>query len=124
VLLALTPLVGGVHQLMFLPGSAAYLKDTAGIPFATPAFASCLAIVQVAGAVSVLIGWRTRTAAKVLGGYYALVAVVIQFPMAHRAVDLVARDQETGNGLRSLAIAGGFLALAALGPGAHSVDRR
>lgn len=124
VLLGLAPLAGGLHQFRFLPGAAAYLKDSAGVPFAGPVLAGLLATVQVAGAVMVLVGWRTRAAASVLAGYFLLAAFIIQFPLAHRAGDLMVRDQETGNGLRSLAVAGGFLALAALGPGGHSVDRR
>lgn len=124
VLLGLAPLVSGVHQLRFLPGSAAFLKDVALLSFSTPAFAGLLAAIQVVAAIAVLAGWRTRIASSVLAGYFLLVAFVIEFPIAHRAMDLLTRDQETGNGIRSLALTGGFLALAALGPGPHSVDRR
>lgn len=124
VLLGCAPLAGGVHQFRFLSGAAAYLKDVAHVPFATSAVAGLFAAVQVLGAVAVLAGWRTRFASAVLAGYYGLIALALQFPVAIRATHLVARDQELGQGIRSLALAGGFLALAALGPGPHSVDRR
>src|SRR5688500_39594 len=124
VLLGCAPLVAGIHQCRFLSGAAAYLKDAAHLPLASPALAAAFAAVQVLGAVAVLAGWRTRAAAFVLAAYHALLAGAIQFPVAYRAADLVARDQELGQGIRSLALAGGFLALAALGPGPHSLDRR
>ncbi len=123
VLLGCAALVSGVHQLRFLPGTAAYLKDTARIPFASTGLAAGLAGLELVCAVAVLAGWRTRAAAAALAGYYGFVAFAMQFGVAHRALDAVQRDQELAQGIRSLAIAGGFLALCALGPGAHSVDR-
>ena len=68
------------------------------------------------GALAIIVGWRTRLFAFLLGGFTLLSAVIF-----HRALG----DQmQSILFLKNLAIAGGFLFLLAHGAGAWSLDGR
>ena len=68
------------------------------------------------GALAIIVGWRTRLFAFLLGGFTLLSAVIF-----HRALG----DQmQSVLFLKNLAITGGFLFLLAQGAGAWSRDAR
>jgi len=72
-------------------------------------FAPLTLLIQLAGGVLVLIGFKTRAAAYLLAGYSVFVAFVLKL-------------NEPIVFLQYLAIAGGFLALGSQAPTALSVD--
>jgi len=71
---------------------------------------------ELIGGVLILLGWQTRAAALALAGFCVLAALLFHF-------DFDSRNQ-TISFLKNLAIAGGFLALLANGPGTWSLDGR
>jgi putative oxidoreductase len=72
--------------------------------------------VELVGGILIVVGWQTRAAALALAGFCILAALLFHF-------DFDSRNQ-TISFLKNLAIAGGFLALLAGGPGAWSLDGR
>jgi putative oxidoreductase len=67
------------------------------------------------GALAIILGWKTRTGAVLLAGFSKLTALTF-----HRN----SADQiQMTNFLKDVSIAGGFLLLAAIGPGLVSIDR-
>jgi putative oxidoreductase len=71
---------------------------------------------EVGGGLLIVVGWQTRLAALALAAFCVLAALLFH-------LDFESRNQ-TINFLKNLAIAGGFLALFAAGPGAWSIDGR
>jgi putative oxidoreductase len=72
--------------------------------------------VELVGGFLIVIGWQTRLAALALAGFCILAALFFHFDFASR--------NQTISFLKNLAIAGGFLALFAGGPGAWSIEGR
>ena len=72
--------------------------------------------IEVAVALALLVGWRTRIAAVILAIWCVVTAGVAHFQPAIRA--------EVIQFLKNLAMAGGFLFVALHGPGRFALDRR
>jgi putative oxidoreductase len=72
--------------------------------------------VELLGGLMIVAGWQTRPAAFALAGFCILAALLFHLDFASR--------NHTLHFLKDLAIAGGFLALLASGPGTWSVDGR
>jgi len=72
--------------------------------------------VELVGGLLIVAGWQTRPAAIALAGFCILAAVLFHLDFGNR--------NQTISFLKNLAIAGGFLALLASGPGAWSIDGR
>jgi putative oxidoreductase len=77
-------------------------------------------VIEVGGAILLIVGWKTRWAAWLL----ALFTVIATFA-AHRFWEFEPAQQvgQMNNFLKNLAIIGGLLFLAAAGPGRMSADR-
>lgn len=93
------------------PGLAADYMEAYGVPgFLLPA----AILAQLGGGLLIVAGWQTRLAALALAGYCVLTALIFH------------TDSGSTNQLlhfaKNLAIAGGFLFLAAGGPGALALD--
>ena len=119
ILLALVFLVAGWRKLMALAGTAGYFAKL-GLPM--PEVLAWVAIViELGGAILLIVGWQTRFAALLL----ALFTVIAAFA-AHRFWEFDAAQQanQMNHFLKNLAIVGGMIILAATGPGALSVDAR
>jgi putative oxidoreductase len=114
-------LVSGYKKLAFAAGAAEYLERM-GVPFASVALAHILGVVEVAGALAVMAGWRARIAGVVLATYIIPVTWFAHLSVAWASGDLMVKDQETYDSLKSLGIAAGLLLLSVAGPGRHSVD--
>ena len=91
--------------------SAAYMASFGLPPQLLPVVAFC----QAAGGLMILFGFWTRLAALAFAAYCVATAVVF-----HRNLGSNAEIIQAG---KDLAIAGGFLCLAAAGPGAWALDR-
>ena len=113
-LMAALFLVAGIRKIMMFSGQVGYF---AKLGFPMPEVMTVLAIViEVGGAILLIVGWKTRIAAFLLAGYTLLTAVLFHNNFADPG--------ETINFLKNLGIAGGFLLLVALGAGRLSVDGR
>jgi putative oxidoreductase len=119
ILLALIFLVAGYRKLMAVAGSAGYF---AKLGFPMPEVMVWVAIaIELGGAILLIVGWKTRWVAWLL----ALFTVIAAFA-AHRfwEVDAAQYANQMNHFLKNIAIVGGFIILAATGPGALSVDGR
>ncbi|WP_348271107.1 DoxX family protein [Aurantimonas sp. Leaf443] len=111
ILLSIIFLVGGFGKLTGAEGFAGYL-GVLGFP-APLAMAYLVGLFELAGGLAVLVGFKTTIAG------YALAA----FCIATGVIAHMAPDQMTTL-LKNVGLAGGYLVLAAAGPGAYSVDAR
>ncbi len=119
VLLAFMFILAGWGKLGDIQGTMAYTAS-GGLPgfFALPAIA-----IEILGGIAVLIGWQTRWAALALAGFAVLAGVLFHYVPA-QGLEGYDRVGQIISFQKNLAIAGGFLLLAAFGPGRYSVDER
>jgi putative oxidoreductase len=114
--LATVFLFSGISKAMDWQGTLAEFGGI-GIPASALAAAATVAV-QVLAGLAVAIGWRTRSAALALAGF-TVVATLIGHPFwAFEGIDF-ARQLTTV--LEHLAIVGGFILLAVIGPGRFSI---
>lgn len=119
ILLSLVFLVAGYRKLMAVAGSAGYF---AKLGFPMPDVMVWVAIaIELGAGILLLLGWKARWAASLL----ALFTLIAAFA-AHRfwEVDPAQYANQMNHFLKNLAIVGGMLFVAAVGPGALSVDGR
>jgi putative oxidoreductase len=119
ILLSLVFLNAGYRKLMAVAGSAGYFGK---LGFPMPEVLVWVAIaIELGGAILLIVGWKTRWAAWLL----ALFTLVATFA-AHRfwEVDAAQYANQMNHFMKNIAIIGGFIILAATGPGALSVDGR
>ena len=111
ILLALMFLFSGV-PLIFAPGGFAGYMGSLGLP--APMLVTWLVIaLKVLGGIAIIVGFQTRWAAYALAAFCVATAF-----LGHWGAD------EAAIFWKNFAVAGGFLVLAASGPGALSVDAR
>jgi putative oxidoreductase len=112
VLIAAIFLVSGIGKVTAYAGTQGYM-EAMGVP---GALLPLVIVLEVVGAVAIIVGWRTRLFAFLLGGFTLLSALLF-----HRALG----DQmQSILFLKNLAIAGGFLFLLSRGAGGWSLDER
>jgi len=119
ILLSLVFLVAGYRKLIAVAGSAGYF---AKLGFPMPDVMVWVAIaIELGGGILLLLGWKARWAAWLL----ALFTLIAAFA-AHRfwEVDPAQYANQMNHFLKNLAIIGGMMFVAAVGPGALSVDGR
>jgi putative oxidoreductase len=119
VLLSLLFFVAGYNKIINVAGTAGYFGKLA-LPM--PDVLVWLVIaVELVGALLILIGWQTRLVAWGMAVFTVATALV-----GHKfwGIDPAQFNNQLTQFLKNLAIAGGFLMLAAWGPGRVSVDRR
>ncbi len=111
LLLAIIFVMEGWGKIGGYAGAAAYMET-----FGVPGVLLPLAIaVETGGGLMVALGWRTRLAAVALAGFSILAAALFHANLADRNQGL--------HFWKDIAIAGGFLVLAAHGAGGWSLDR-
>jgi putative oxidoreductase len=118
-LLALIFLVAGIRKLMALAGTVGYFTKL-GMPM--PEVMAWLAIIiEIGGAVLLIVGWQTRRVAWVM-----IIFVLIATFMAHRfwQFDAAQYANQMNHFLKNVAIIGGMLYIIVFGPGTLSVDAR
>jgi len=119
VLLSLLFFVAGYNKIINVAGTAGYFGKLA-LPL--PDVLVWLVIaVELLGALLILIGWQTRLVAWIMAIFTVGTAL-----LGHKfwGVDPAQFNNQLTQFLKNLAIAGGFLMLAAWGPGRLSADRR
>jgi putative oxidoreductase len=119
ILIALVFLISGVRKAMAVAGTAGYF---AKLGFPMPEVMAWVAIViEVGGAVLLIIGLRTRWVAWLLALF-----VVIATLTAHRFWELpdpAQYNMQMVQFLKNLALIGGLLYVASFGAGSASVDK-
>lgn len=114
MLLAALFLVAGVGKAIAPAGTIAYIT-AAGLPMPLLSYAAAL-LIELGGGTLLLLGYRTRLAAIVLGVFSIVSALVF-----HRAIG---DPVQMTNFLKNLAIAGGMFMVALHGAGRYSMDYR
>ncbi len=119
VLLAFMFILAGWGKLGDIQGTMAYTAS-GGLPgfFAIPAIA-----IELLGGLAVLVGWQTRWASLLLALFCVVTAVLFHYVPA-QGLEGYEYVGQILNFQKNLAIAGGFLALAAFGAGRYAVDAR
>jgi putative oxidoreductase len=111
VLLAAIFLESGINKIGGYAGVQGYMEG-AGVP---GALLPAVIVLEVVGAIAIIVGYKTRIIALLI----ALFSIAAAF-LFHGAADPVQHIMF----MKNLAIAGGFLILAARGAGAWSLDAR
>lgn len=119
ILLALIFITSGFSKIAGFDGTAGYIASK-GLPMASLVTALTI-LVELGGGLAVLFGFATRWAALALAVFSVLAGVIFHNYWAVPA-DQVMMQQI--NFWKNIAIAGGFLMVAAYGPGAISVDAK
>ena len=117
LLMALLFLPAGISKIAGFAGTVGYIASK-GVPL--PEVAAIIAIiVEVAGGIALILGFKTRWAALALAAF-TLVATV----MFHNYWAMPAEQQMMQQlmFMKNIAVVGGLLTLAAWGAGAWSVD--
>ena len=112
ILLALLFLMSGIGKIAGYQASVGYMQAM-GVP---SALLPVTIVLEIAGAVAIMAGWKTRIAAFLLAGF-TLVAAVIFHSKFGDQIQMVMF-------FKNVAIAGGFLMLMANGAGRYSLDAR
>ena len=119
ILLALMFVLAGFSKFAGLEGTAGYIASV-GLP-APQLLAVGAGLVEVIGAVLLIVGWQARWAALALAGFTLLATVLFHNYWAMPA------DQQMMQQLmfmKNLSVVGGLLALFAFGPGSLSLGAR
>ena len=112
ILLSAMFLISGLGKIGSYAATAAYMSSV-GVP------SSVLPLViatEVAGAIAIMVGWKTRITAFLLAGFTLLTAFVFHNNFADQIQMIMF--------LKNVSIAGGFLLLVGNGAGPLSIDRR
>ena len=112
VLLAIMFVVAGYGKIGGYAGAQGYM-DSMGVPGMLLPLAI---ILELGGGLAIIAGWQTRMVAILLAGFCLLSAFIFHLDFADRMQSIMF--------MKNLAVAGGFLALAAYGPGALALDNR
>ena len=112
ILLALMFLLAGISKITGYAGTEGYMASV-GVPGALLPLVIAL---EIGGAIAIIVGFQTRLAALALAGFSIAAAALFHSNFADQIQMILF--------LKNVAVAGGFLILAANGPGALSLDAR
>lgn len=105
-------LMSGIGKITAYTATAGYMQSV-GLPgFLLP----LVILAEVGGAAAVIAGWKTRPVALLMAGFTLLTAFLFHADAADQ--------NQVIHFMKNLAIAGGFLMLAANGAGRYSLDAR
>ena len=114
LLLATIFIISGLSKIAAPAATIGYIAST-GAPFPTLGYAIAIAV-ELGGGLLILVGYKARVVAAVM----ALFAVATAFMFHHAFAD----QNQMIHFLKNIAIAGGFLQIAAFGAGSFSLDAR
>ena len=119
ILIATMFVVTGIRKVIYFTGTAAFFAKL-GFP-APEAMVALAIIIEIGGAILLIVGWRTRWVAWLLVGFVAIATAT-----AHRfwEFDAAQYGNQLNHFLKNVAILGGLLMLAGFGPGSRSMDKR
>ena len=119
ILLALIFITSGFSKISGFDGTVGYIASK-GLPMASVAAVLAI-VVELGGGIAVAVGFMTRWAALVLAAFTVIAGLIFH---AYWAVPADQVMMQQINFWKNIAIAGGFLVLAAFGPGAISIDAK
>ena len=112
VFLAAMFLVGGVGKIFGFAGTQGYMEA-----HGVPGFLLLPVIVlEIGGALALIVGFKTREVALALAGFTVLTAVVFHADFSNNIQQILF--------MKNLAVAGGLLVLCHAGAGRFSLDKR
>ena len=119
ILLSALFLTAGIRKILAIAGTAGYFAKL-GMPM-PEVMAWVAVVIEIGSAVLLITGWHARRAAWLL-----IVFTAIATAMAHRfwEFDAAQYGNQLNHFLKNVAIIGGLLYVAALGPGSASVDAK
>ncbi len=112
VLLSLLFVWGGYGKIISYSGAQGYMEKS-GVP---GELLPLVILTELGGGLAILLGWQTRWVALALAGFCVLSALFFHLDLGD--------NTQLIQFLKNLGLAGGFLVLAAAGPGALSMDER
>jgi len=112
VLLAIMFVLAGYEKIGGYQGTQGYMESM-GVP---GMLLPLVIVLELGGGLAVIAGWQTRIMAIALAGFCVLAALIFHLDFADQMQSIMF--------MKNLAIAGGFLVLAAHGPGAFALDNR
>lgn len=112
LLLAHIFLLAGINKIAGYAGTAAYMASK-GVP---GELLPLVILLQIGGALALIVGFHVRWAALALAGFCLLSAAIFHSDFANQMQQIMF--------MKNLAIAGGLAVLAASGAGAYSWDAR
>ena len=112
VLVALMFLLAGVNKISGYAGTQGYMESM-GVP---GALLPLVILLEIGGALLLVLGWHTRITAFLLAGFTVLATLVFHSNLGDQTQMLFF--------LKNLAIVGGLLMVVSLGAGAYSIDNR
>lgn len=111
-LIAAIFLISGIGKIAGYSGTAAYMESV-GVP---GALLLPTIVLEIGGALAIIAGWQTRLTALALAAFSLVAGILFHGNFADQMQQIMF--------LKNVAIAGGFLFLAANGAGAWSLDAR
>lgn len=114
IFLSVLFILSGFAKLTGLAGTAQFFAAV-GLPVPT-VLALLVGLLELLGGLAILIGFHTRAVALVLAAFTLAATAIAHLNFADPMQILIAQ--------KNLAIAGGFLALAAFGAGMYSLDAK
>jgi len=118
VLLSLIFLASGLMKLGDWSGNIAYMESKGF--FAAHLFLAAATVIEIAGALMVILGWRARLGAAALALFTVVAAVTMHNFWS--VPDGMMKMVETAMFLKNLTIVGGLLMVVAFGPGPRSIN--
>ncbi|MBO9662843.1 DoxX family protein [Dokdonella sp.] len=112
ILLSALFLMSGLGKIAAYSATASYMTSV-GAP---AALLPLVILTEVGGAIAIIAGWKTRIAAILLAGFTVLTALMFHSNFGDQ--------NQMIHFMKNIAIAGGFLMLAANGAGGYSLDAR
>jgi putative oxidoreductase len=112
LLMSVIFVVVGLQQALNLEATRAFM-DLHGV---LSAFLPVAILLELAGAIAIVVGYQTRLFAFLLAGFSIMTAVLFH--------DDFSDPREVGLFVRDLALAGGMFVLCARGPGDWALDAR
>lgn len=113
ILIALIFLLSGIDKFVHYSGTLGYMTK-AGLPF-PQVLLVVSGVVEIACALAIIVGWKTRLAALGLVIWMIPVTLIFHNPAGGQEAMV--------HFMKNVAITGGILMLAAFGPGAFSLGR-
>lgn len=111
-LLSAMYLHSGIQKISGYAATAQYMESQ-GVP---GLLLPLVIAVEVLAPLAIIVGWQTRWAALALAGFTVLAALLFHFDFGDR--------MQMIQFMKNFTIAGGFLVLAAAGPGAWALDNK
>jgi putative oxidoreductase len=113
ILMGLSFIYYGVSKFFFIPGTIGFVATK--LPMATEVFWLAV-VIEIGGGALLVLGLATRWVAYFYAFYCCFTAVVFHFVPENRGV--------LDHFFENFALAGGFLILAVVGPGAAALDNK